>query len=103
MRIKQHIVAIAYDKRGRELATGVNSYVKTHPVQLRYAKRSRNPERPYLHAELDALIKGSKRGKVHRLHVVRLCSGGVVRLAKPCDMCQQIIKDYGVKHVSWSK
>jgi len=101
--IKQHIVAVAYDKRGRELAVGVNSYVKTHPLQAKYAKRSANPKRPFLHAELDALLKGSRRGKVYRLHVVRLCANGVVRLAKPCDMCQRAIQDYGVKYVSWSK
>jgi len=101
--IRQNIIAVAFDKRGRILATGYNSYSKTHPLQKMYAARSSDPNRPFIHAELSALIKGSKRGKVHSLHVIRIRANGKHGLAKPCDICEKVIKAYNVKKVTWSR
>lgn len=91
------ITALAYDKRGKLLAVGRNSYIKTHRLQAYYAKKSGRPAAIFLHAELAALLKA--RQPVHRLVVMRYNKDGTTANAKPCAACQLAIKDFGVKHV----
>lgn len=93
---RQDVTAFAYDKRGRLLAVGKNSYAKTHRLQAHYGNKAGNSSRIYLHAELDALIRGSKRGCIHKLVVVRQGASGYL-LAKPCPSCELAILDYNVK------
>lgn len=97
--VKQNVIALAYNKRGHLLAVGRNSYVKTHPLQARYALKGGNPDRIYLHAEVAALIRASKRGTVHKLVIVRQSEAGNYLCAKPCSGCQAAISDFRVKHV----
>lgn len=94
------VTAEAYDKRGRLLAVGRNSYTRTHPIQARYASRVGKPAAIFLHAEIDALIKAG--GPVHRIVVTRLGEGGKPMLSKPCEVCQLALKEYGVKVVQHS-
>lgn len=95
---KRHqITALAYDKKGKLLSVGRNSYVRTHPLQAHYGKRSGRPAAIYLHAELAALIKA--RGQVHRLVIMRYHNNGAPALAKPCPACQMAINDFNVKIV----
>lgn len=93
---RQDVQAFAYDKRGRLLAVGFNSYVRTHTIQAKYAKRAGKPNAIYLHAELDCLLKARKRGKIHKLVVTRIGAKGFL-LAKPCPSCELAIKEFGVK------
>lgn len=92
------ITALAYDRRGNLLSVGRNSYVRTHPRQAYYSRKSGgNPAAIYLHAELHALIKA--RQPVHRLVVLRYNRDGTPALAKPCAACQLAIKDFNVKYL----
>ncbi len=91
------ITALAYDKRGKLLSVGRNSYVKTHPLAGYYGKKSGRPDAIYLHAELDALIRA--RGDVHKVVVMRYNAAGKPVNSKPCAGCQLALKDWGVKHV----
>lgn len=91
------LVALAYNKRGKLLAVGHNSYVKTHPLQAKYGRLSGKPKAIYLHAELHALIKAKEQ--VHKLVILRYNKNGLPATAKPCAGCQLAIKDYGVKNV----
>ncbi len=86
---------MAYDKKGRLLSIGQNSYTRTHPLQAKFAAKSSNPSRIYLHAEIAALIKA--RGKVHRLVITRFDRHGKPALCKPCDCCQKAIEHFQVK------
>lgn len=95
---RQDITAIAYDKRGRIISVGKNSYVKTHPLQASFAKSIGKPDACYLHAEIDALIKARGR-TVHRLFVSRVNKHGQYCLARPCPSCQRAIEHFGVKIV----
>lgn len=95
---RQDVKAFAYDKRGRLLAVGSNSYVRTHRLQAHYAAKTGKPMGIYLHAEIDCLIKASKRGQVHKLVVTRQGANGLL-MAKPCPACQLAIRDFNVKHV----
>lgn len=90
------ITALAYDKKGKLLSVGQNSYTKTHPLQKKYAARSGKPRNIYLHAEIAALVKA--RGKVHRLVITRFSNGKPAN-CKPCAICQMAIRDFGVKLV----
>jgi len=40
---RQNITAIVYDRKGRVLAVGKNSYTKTHPVQAKFAQKIWQP------------------------------------------------------------
>ena len=94
---RYEITALAYDRKGNLIGVGRNSYVKTHPLQARYAKLAGRPLAVYLHAEIAALVRA--RGRVHRLVVTRFTSEGKAVSAKPCSICQRALNDYGVKHV----
>ena len=91
------ITAFAYDKRGRLLSIGRNSYIRTHPLQAKLAKKAGRPQAIYVHAELSALLKA--RQQVHKLVVVRYNKDGTPGNAKPCEICQLAIKEFGVKHI----
>lgn len=89
------LTAIALDKRKRVLSVGRNSYLKTHPLQARYAKRNGCADQIFLHAEIAALIKAKHR--VHRLVVVRNFRNGKPACSRPCKVCMDAIMDFGVK------
>lgn len=94
---RYNITALAYDKKGRLVSVGKNSYTKTHPLQARYAKLADKPHSVYLHAEIAALIRA--REQVHKLVVTRFDSKGRAVNAKPCAACQLALRDFGVKHI----
>ncbi len=94
---KQKITALAYDKRGRLLSVGHNSYTKTHTLQAQLAFKSGEPSKIYLHAELDALLKA--RHPVHTLKIFRLNAKGEYVNAAPCPICQLAIAQFKVKKV----
>ena len=94
---RQEITALAYDKKGRLLSVGRNSYTKTHPLQAKYAAKAGKPNAIYLHAEVMALVKA--RGEVYKIVVLRYGANGKPLLAKPCPACQLAITDFGVKYI----
>lgn len=94
---RYNITALAYDKRGRLLSVGKNSYIKTHPLQAKFARKAGEPHKTYLHAELDALLKAPV--KPYKLVITRFDSKGRPKPACPCATCQEAIKHFGVKIV----
>lgn len=94
---QQNLIAMVYDKRGKLLAMGQNSYTRTHTLQAKYAEKSGNPEKIYIHAEIDALIKAQRRGKMHKMVIMRMGRSGRYLNAKPCESCQLAIEDFGIK------
>ena len=97
---RQQISCVAYDKRGRVISIGYNSYGKTHTLQGKYAAKVGKPGAIFLHAEIDALIKARGK-KIHRVFVSRRC-GDKFGLAKPCPICTKALADYNVKIVEWT-
>jgi len=95
----QDITAIIYDRRGKVLSIGKNSYVKTHPLQAKYALKAGLPEKQYLHAEISAIVKCRDLTKAHRIEVIRVGRDGSLLLAKPCPVCQSAIEASGIRHV----
>jgi deoxycytidylate deaminase len=98
----QHITAVIYDKKGRVLSVGKNSYVKTHPQQARHARIVGLPEKIFLHAEMDAIIRCRDLSRAHKITVARITRKGKYGNAKPCLVCQSAIKEAGIKQVEWT-
>jgi deoxycytidylate deaminase len=100
--VHQNITAIIFDKKGRVLSIGKNSYIKTHPTQARYARAVGLPEKQFLHAEIAAIIKCRSLEKAHRILVTRINKKGKPALAKPCPVCEVAIREAGIKEVDWT-
>ena len=99
----QNITAVIYDKKGRVLSLGKNSYVKTHPQQARHARLVGLPEKIFLHAEMDAIIRCRDLSRAHRIVVTRVTRKGKYGNAKPCPVCQSAIKESGISIIEWSE
>jgi tRNA(Arg) A34 adenosine deaminase TadA len=98
--MKQAITAQVYDRRGRLLSTGQNSYSKTHPRQAALAAKVGRPLRIFLHAEISALVRC--RGEAYKIRITRLDAQGNPRLAKPCPICELAIKEAGIRVVEYT-
>jgi deoxycytidylate deaminase len=96
---KQNITAILYDRRGKILSIGKNSYIKTHPLQAKSAQAVGEDYKIFLHAEIDALVKAKNWDKAHKLVITRFTKDGVPAMAKPCKVCQHAINLAGIKLV----
>lgn len=93
------LTAIIFDKRGNVLSIGKNSYIKTHPLQAKYAKKMGQPYKQVLHAEIHAITRCAKIEKAYRILVVRYNADGKPVNAKPCKICQHAISLTGIKVV----
>ena len=91
--------ATIYDKRGRVLAVGNNSYTKTHPLQVKFAEKVGKPDAIYLHAEMDALRRLKDWDKAHRIVVTRFDKNGEPAIAKPCKICKLALEHAGINHI----
>lgn len=101
MTTKQSLVAKAYNKHGKLIASATNSYVKTHPLQKRFAQQVGLDMKQYLHAEIACII-ASRGAIIHSLHVSRSNKAGDMRDSKPCPVCQAAIRACGIKHVYYT-
>lgn len=98
----QNITATIYDKKGRVLAIGHNSYTKTHPTQAQYACKANLPEKVFLHAEIAALVK-CRGGKPYKIKIERYDKKyGKPINAEPCPICKLAIKEAGISFVEYS-
>lgn len=72
---------------------GFNDMRKTHPRALRY-------DFPYIHAELHAMI-GVDNDKLSgsTAYVARVKKNNKSGMAKPCEFCQEELRQQGVKDV----
>lgn len=102
MSTKHSLKAIIYDKRGRVLSIGENSFIKSHRVQAEYAERVGTPYKIYLHAEIDSILKCRNLSKAHKIFVSRYNKQGKPMLAKPCPICMLAIQEAGIKHIEWT-
>ena len=98
-RAKQSMTAVIYDRKGRVLSIGQNSYIKTHPLQAKHANMVGLPDKHYLHAEVHAIVKCKDLSKAHKIFISRFGKEGQPLLAKPCPVCQSAIKAAGIEFV----
>lgn len=98
MKTKYSIKATCYDKKGRVISVGYNSYTRTHPVQAFHAKLVGLDVKQYLHAEVHALLKARDK-IVHKIVVERYAKDGQPMNATPCPICASAIRQWGVQYV----
>lgn len=95
--------------KNKIVAFGINQY-KSHPFQLLYGK---NKESIFLHAEVDAIYRATKRLTSHELsrstiYVARvkrvspMTSDLISGLAKPCIGCARCIAAFNLKRVVYT-
>lgn len=98
---RQDITAYIYDRKGRVLAIGKNSYTKTHPMQAKYAKMAGPSysahDYAFIHAEVDAINHCKDLSKAYRIQVVRVRRDGSYGSACPCQACALAIKHTPIK------
>lgn len=95
----QNMTAVIYDKRGRVLSIGKNSYTKTHPYMAELALRHNEPDKVFLHAEVDAIIRCRDISSAHRIFVTRVNKNGQYALARPCMICMTAINSTPITKV----
>ena len=93
------VYAIVSDKKCREIVQGRNSYVKTHPMQERFANLAGEEDKRFLHAEIHAI---SRATKPYAIYIARVGRDGTTKLAKPCRICELAIKEAGIKEVYYT-
>jgi deoxycytidylate deaminase len=102
--------AILLSKKNRVISAGVNSYVRTHPVQNWAAKNAAKifnepglGKKIFGHAEIISLIKAKEDADT--IVVCRLGGPGKKQLSmsRPCKICTHYILNYSkVIHVHYS-
>jgi deoxycytidylate deaminase len=98
---KYFIKSTIYDKRGRILSVGYNSYKKSHPIMQKYNKLVGLPDKIFLHAEAHAITK-VKHGTPYKIKIERYGKNGQEMLAAPCPICQKILEDYNIKVIEYT-
>ena len=98
-----NLTATLYDKRGRKLAVGTNSYTKSHPLQGKFAEEAGKPDAIFLHAEIDALRKCKDWTAIRKIVVERYDAQGNPRLAKPCKVCQHALDTIGISEIEFTQ
>jgi tRNA(Arg) A34 adenosine deaminase TadA len=96
---KQVLTALLFDKKGKLLSIGRNNYLKTHPLQAQCARQVGEPERIFLHAEIDALVRLKDWSRAYKIVITRHTKDGLPALAKPCKACLHALSLAGIKHI----
>lgn len=102
---RRHFVyAVIYDRKNHVLSVGTNSYIKTSPLQAKWAAKCQVPLKQFVHAEVCAIakLKPSQRNKAYAIYVYRFDHHGRPALAKPCIVCETLIRSIGIKRVYYT-
>lgn len=97
---RHEVTAFIYDKRGRLLSMGKNSYVKTHPMQAEHASAVGRPLQVFMHAEIAAIIKCKDIDKAHSIEIFRFDAAGRPANSKPCPICKRALSFTQIKKIS---
>ena len=97
-------------KKNRIIASAVNSYEITHPIQHWAAQNAARifnephlSKKQFLHAELRSLIKAREDSDTIVVCRVGGHGGQELRLSRPCRVCESYIRSCsGVVHVHYS-
>ena len=101
-RKRYEIIASTFDKKGNLIASGMNSYKKSHPLMQHFSGLAgEHPDKVLTHAELQAMLR-SKGKEVHSILVQRFDAFGNPKMAKPCRTCQKMLEAFEVKVVRYT-
>jgi deoxycytidylate deaminase len=97
-------------KRNRIIASAVNDYTRTHPVQFWAAQNAARifnephlEKKTFLHAELRSLIKAKEDADTIVVCRVGGHGGEELRMSRPCPICSSyILSCSSVVHIHYS-
>lgn len=96
------LVATCFDRRGRVIGTGTNSYQKTHRLMKHFSLMAgESEEKIYKHAELSAVLSCGDK-EIDSILVQRFHANGDMANAMPCPACQYMLKSFGVRLVKYT-
>jgi len=95
-----NVISATLDNRNNIISIAKNSYVKTHPMQHKFAIKLGCINKDYLHAEIAALVKSHIQAK--SIIVIRISKSGLIKIAKPCRMCMLAIKEAKIKKIYYT-
>lgn len=95
---KQRIFSIITDNHNRILASGTNSYTKSHSLQAYYCELTNQPHKIFIHAELQALVRLKGR-KASKIFIARVNKKNEAVPSQPCPICKMAILDAGIKEI----
>ena len=91
-------------KAGKPIVTGFNSFqsngfVDHYTAKMRHIRNSHTT-----HAEMDAILKARNVTDLSgsKIYVVRIMKDGSFGMARPCCICEEILKNYGVQRAIYS-
>ena len=103
MKTRYEITAFVKNKFGLIISVGLNSYIKSHPLQKFFAEKVGKPHNIYLHAEILALIRASISKEIgDTLQVQRYNTIGHPEDAKPCPICVEAAIFFGIKKINYT-
>ena len=104
MKTRYEITAFVKNKFGLIISVGLNSYIKSHPLQKFFAEKVGKPHNIYLHAEVRALIIASIQtyGTPYTLTVKRVDRNNKLMDAKPCEICVEAALFFGIKKINYT-
>lgn len=102
----RHRIGAVVVLKHRIVSSGVNSNVKTHPLQKRYNQYRFTDEGTHkCHAELLALLPLIREGVDLSNAIIftyRKHKDGNLACSRPCKSCMQLIKDCGIKRIFYT-
>jgi deoxycytidylate deaminase len=95
---RQRIFSIITDKHNRILATGTNSFTKSHSLQAYYCELANQPHKIFIHSELQALVRlKGRKGKT--IYIARVNKKNEPVPSLPCPICKLALRDAGIKEI----
>ena len=92
---KQHKIGAVLVKKNRILSIGFNKPLKTHPLSTASYQT--------VHAELDAILNANKKDvEGATIYVYREDFYGNIKIAKPCEHCERLLKLFKIKEVCFT-
>jgi deoxycytidylate deaminase len=94
----QHKLSALILYKGRPISFGINDQTKTHPEIRKYS------EVKTMHAEMAAIFKIKDKEILKNCEVIvyREDRAGNMANSRPCEVCQAIFRNYGIKKVTYS-
>lgn len=99
---EQRHYSVVLDKRGKILAEAENSYIKSSPKMLKAGRKVGLDEKIFWHAECRALYSIKNSSKIYKLIVARVDAQGNAASSAPCKLCENVIKEKGVKVIEYT-
>lgn len=98
------IYAVISDRNNRILSEARNDYNQSCSTQRYYSMKVGMHPKKFNHAECHAIhkLRTEDLDKAYRINIVRIDRNGEVTNSKPCPICEEAIRDIGIKYIEYT-